>query len=104
MKLCPKCQKQFSDDANFCPVDAARLTPIDGGAGWAAVRAPPATAQPSSSAAPPARSRPGERELTTPHAAASTFGSGGPIDRSYLPALWAAALGRTEGEAGGSKR
>ena len=28
MKLCPKCQKQFSDDANFCPVDAARLTPI----------------------------------------------------------------------------
>lgn len=25
MKLCPKCQKQFSDDANFCPVDAARL-------------------------------------------------------------------------------
>ena len=30
MKLCPKCQKQFSDDANFCPVDAARLTPIEG--------------------------------------------------------------------------
>ena len=29
MKLCPKCQKQFSDDANFCPVDAARLSPID---------------------------------------------------------------------------
>lgn len=29
MKLCPKCQKQFSDDANFCPVDAARLAPID---------------------------------------------------------------------------
>src|SRR5450432_1978239 len=28
MKLCPKCQKQFSDDANFCPVDAARLSPI----------------------------------------------------------------------------
>ncbi len=26
MKTCPKCQKQFSDDANFCPVDAARLT------------------------------------------------------------------------------
>ena len=25
MKLCPKCQKQFSDDANFCPVDASRL-------------------------------------------------------------------------------
>jgi serine/threonine-protein kinase len=25
MKVCPKCQKQFSDDANFCPVDAARL-------------------------------------------------------------------------------
>ena len=29
MKLCPKCQKQFSDDANFCPVDAARLSPIE---------------------------------------------------------------------------
>src|SRR5690242_1450118 len=28
MKLCPKCQKQFSDDANFCPVDAARLMPL----------------------------------------------------------------------------
>lgn len=28
MKLCPKCQKQFSDDANFCPVDAARLIPL----------------------------------------------------------------------------
>jgi hypothetical protein len=27
MKLCPKCGKQFSDDANFCPVDAARLGP-----------------------------------------------------------------------------
>ncbi|MDX2089483.1 MAG: serine/threonine-protein kinase [Kofleriaceae bacterium] len=34
MKLCPKCQKQFSDDANFCPVDAARLIPVEGqGAG-----------------------------------------------------------------------
>ena len=31
MKLCPKCLKQFSDDANFCPVDAARLSPIDPG-------------------------------------------------------------------------
>ena len=30
MKLCPKCQKQFSDDANFCPVDAARLVPLVG--------------------------------------------------------------------------
>jgi serine/threonine-protein kinase len=30
MKLCPKCQKQFSDDANFCPVDAARLIPLQG--------------------------------------------------------------------------
>ena len=30
MKLCPKCQKQFSDDANFCPVDAARLVPMEG--------------------------------------------------------------------------
>jgi serine/threonine-protein kinase len=28
MKLCPKCLKQFSDDANFCPVDAARLSPL----------------------------------------------------------------------------
>src|SRR3569833_3805581 len=28
MKLCPKCQKQFSDDANFCPVDTARLVPL----------------------------------------------------------------------------
>ncbi len=30
MKLCPKCQKQFSSDANFCPVDAARLVPLEG--------------------------------------------------------------------------
>ncbi|MBL0218970.1 MAG: serine/threonine protein kinase [Myxococcales bacterium] len=30
MKLCPKCQKQFSSDANFCPVDAARLIPLEG--------------------------------------------------------------------------
>jgi eukaryotic-like serine/threonine-protein kinase len=29
MKLCPRCQKQFSDDANFCPVDAARLVPVE---------------------------------------------------------------------------
>src|SRR5215475_6523747 len=29
MKLCPRCQKQFSDDANFCPVDAARLIPLE---------------------------------------------------------------------------
>jgi len=33
MKLCPKCQKQFSDDANFCPVDAARLVPLEAAAG-----------------------------------------------------------------------
>ncbi|MEP6865206.1 MAG: serine/threonine-protein kinase [Deltaproteobacteria bacterium] len=33
MKLCPKCQKQFSDDANFCPVDAARLVPLEVQAG-----------------------------------------------------------------------
>jgi serine/threonine-protein kinase len=32
MKLCPKCQKQFSDDANFCPVDAARLMPLEASA------------------------------------------------------------------------
>ncbi len=32
MKLCPKCLKHFSDDANFCPVDAARLNPIEGSA------------------------------------------------------------------------
>jgi hypothetical protein len=30
MKLCPKCQKPFSDDANFCPVDAARLVLMEG--------------------------------------------------------------------------
>jgi eukaryotic-like serine/threonine-protein kinase len=37
MKLCPKCGKRFSDDANFCPVDAARLTPLeDDGAAAAA--------------------------------------------------------------------
>jgi serine/threonine-protein kinase len=36
MKLCPKCQKQFSDDANFCPVDAARLTPLATGSPAAA--------------------------------------------------------------------
>lgn len=32
MKLCPKCQKQFSSEANFCPVDAARLVPVPEGA------------------------------------------------------------------------
>src|SRR4249919_2821928 len=36
MKLCPKCKKHFSDDANFCPVDAARLLPLDGTADAAA--------------------------------------------------------------------
>jgi serine/threonine-protein kinase len=35
MKLCPKCQKQFSDDANFCPVDAARLVPLEAQSGGA---------------------------------------------------------------------
>src|SRR5688572_8107235 len=29
MKVCPKCNKHFSDDANFCPVDAARLAPLE---------------------------------------------------------------------------
>src|SRR5439155_18703802 len=33
MKLCPKCQKHFSDDANFCPVDAARLVPLEAQSG-----------------------------------------------------------------------
>jgi eukaryotic-like serine/threonine-protein kinase len=32
MKLCPKCNKQFSDDANFCPVDAARLVAMQAAA------------------------------------------------------------------------
>jgi Protein kinase domain/zinc-ribbon domain len=27
MKLCPKCGTQYPDDANFCPIDAARLPP-----------------------------------------------------------------------------
>jgi hypothetical protein len=36
MKLCPKCGKRFTDDANFCPVDAARLTPLEGDAALAA--------------------------------------------------------------------
>jgi len=43
MKLCPKCQKQFSDDANFCPVDAARLVAAEGQVPAAA--APDALAQ-----------------------------------------------------------
>jgi serine/threonine-protein kinase len=30
MKICSKCQKLFSDDANFCPVCAARLSPVEG--------------------------------------------------------------------------
>jgi serine/threonine-protein kinase len=29
MKRCPKCNKDFPDDANFCPVDAGQLAPID---------------------------------------------------------------------------
>lgn len=28
MKSCPKCQQQFSSEANFCPVDATRLEPL----------------------------------------------------------------------------
>ncbi|HTJ47762.1 MAG TPA: serine/threonine-protein kinase [Kofleriaceae bacterium] len=32
MKVCPKCGKQFGDDANFCPTDAGKLQPIAGGA------------------------------------------------------------------------
>ncbi len=39
MKLCPKCKKHFSDDANFCPVDAARLLPLEGAAGGDTVSA-----------------------------------------------------------------
>ncbi|HEY0483888.1 MAG TPA: serine/threonine-protein kinase, partial [Kofleriaceae bacterium] len=39
MKLCPRCQKHFSDDANFCPVDAARLVPLE-------AEAEPVTADP----------------------------------------------------------
>jgi hypothetical protein len=29
MKRCPKCKKDFPDDANFCPADAGHLEPID---------------------------------------------------------------------------
>ena len=29
MKRCPKCGKNFADDANFCPVDAGRLVAAD---------------------------------------------------------------------------
>jgi len=28
MKVCPKCGKQFGDDANFCPTDAGKLQPL----------------------------------------------------------------------------
>jgi Protein kinase domain/zinc-ribbon domain len=31
MKVCPKCGKQYPDDANFCPVDAGRLELDAGG-------------------------------------------------------------------------
>ena len=30
MKRCPKCNNDFPDDANFCPVDAGHLVPIEG--------------------------------------------------------------------------
>ncbi len=30
MQRCPKCGKEYSDEANFCPVDAATLVPLDG--------------------------------------------------------------------------
>jgi hypothetical protein len=43
MKLCPKCQKQFDDDANFCPVDAARLVPMEVKPEAAAAAADPLT-------------------------------------------------------------
>jgi hypothetical protein len=36
MKVCPKCGKQFGDDANFCPTDAGKLQPIAGGGAPAA--------------------------------------------------------------------
>lgn len=29
MKRCPKCNKDFSDDANFCPVDAGHLVTVE---------------------------------------------------------------------------
>lgn len=32
MKRCPTCNKDFPDDANFCPVDAGHLVPIDAAA------------------------------------------------------------------------
>jgi serine/threonine protein kinase len=41
MKLCPKCQKQYSDDANFCPVDAARLVALEEAGGQAGAASPP---------------------------------------------------------------
>lgn len=48
MKLCPKCGTQYPDDANFCPIDAARLPPVTaakerGGANGAAATAPGAS-------------------------------------------------------------
>lgn len=30
MKRCPKCNNDFPDDANFCPVDAGHLVPVEG--------------------------------------------------------------------------
>ena len=57
MKLCPKCQKQFSDDANFCPVDAARLVPLEAqAAGTDSLTVASSTWATGSAAVAPARS------------------------------------------------
>ncbi len=37
MKRCPKCKNNFPDDANFCPVDAGHLIPIEAGSEGAPV-------------------------------------------------------------------
>ncbi|MBL4635327.1 MAG: protein kinase [Kofleriaceae bacterium] len=37
MKRCPKCKNDFPDDANFCPVDAGHLIPIEAGSEGAPV-------------------------------------------------------------------
>jgi hypothetical protein len=60
MKLCPKCGTQYPDDANFCPIDAARLPPST------IVKEPVADAVPAAAAARADRAEAAPAEERTP--------------------------------------
>src|SRR5438067_962652 len=74
MRVCPACGNQYSDDANFCPMDATRLPPpaaaqpAAAAAGGAAARATPAASTLENHPSPPIAARyvPTGPTVTTP--------------------------------------